>query len=430
MAVREQLAGSSQAARRMLWGLSDQALSSATNFALTIVVARSATREEFGSFAIVIATYFVVVGLGQGLASQPFAVRHSTSIGVPFAEAARCVTGAALLLGITTGAVCVSISFVLGGFIRPQLLVLGLTLPGLLLQDAWRFVFVAARRPRQAILNDAIWGLIQGAGFVVIEVAHWRSPLALLAIWGLAGCTGAVIGIWQAGYLPAPRRSIDWLRQHQLLSTRYAAESVIIRGSVQLALVAIAAIAGLAAAGAVRGAQVVFSPLNLTFQGALFVAVPEGVRALRSSPVALVVLVRGISVLCASATIGWGLLVFFVPQAIGRQLLGPTWDTAQPLLWLILVQILAAAVSMGPQVGLKAIAAAGRSLVCHVLNAVLLVVGCCFGAWAADAKGAAAGVATATALGAVLWWWSLATAIHGSAHVTEDHVPAGRGVGE
>lgn len=416
--------------RRVLWGLSDQALSSATNFALAIFVARYANREAFGSFAIVIATYFVVVGLGQGLATQPLAVRHSASSAMPFTEAARSATGTALLLGIASGIVCVVAGFVLGGFLGPQLVILGLALPGLLLQDAWRFVFVAGRRPGQAALNDAIWALIQCVGFTVIEFHHPQSPLGPLAVWGLAGCVGAVIGALQAGHLPALCRSASWLREHHHLATRFAAESLIIRGSVQLALVSIAAIAGLANAGAVRGAQIVFSPLNLAFQGALFVAVPEGVRALRSSRTAFDVIVRTISVACAAAAITWGLVIVVVPQAIGQQLLGSTWDTARPLLWLFAVQILAIAITIGPQVGLKAMATASRSLACHCVNAALLLAGCCIGAWAAGAAGAAAGIATATALAAVVWWRLLATASHPTAHASERLVPAAWGEGQ
>lgn len=424
MAIRLRVATSSKMARRILWGLSDQALSSATNFALTIFVARSATREEFGSFAIVLATYFVVAGLGQGLATQPLAVRHSASRGVQFAEAAKSATGAAMLVGIVSGVFCIVASLVLGGLLGLQLVILGLALPGLLLQDAWRFVFVAARRPERAALNDAIWALVQCAGFIGFELHHLRSPVGLLAVWGLAGSAGAIIGVVQAGYLPSLRRSIGWLREHHHLGTRFAAESLIIRGSVQLALVSIAAIAGLAAAGAVRGAQVVFSPLNLTFQGALFVAVPEGVRALHSSHTAFGALVRTISVACVTAAITWGLVLVVVPQVIGRQLLGSTWDAARPLLWLVAVQILAIAITIGPQVGLKAMAAAGRSLAGYCLSAALLLAGCCIGAWAGGAQGAAAGIATATALAGVVWCGLLATASRRPAQVTEGLVPA------
>lgn len=416
--------------RRMLWGLSDQALSSATNFGLTIFVARSANREEFGSFAVVIGTYFVVAGVAQGFATQPLVVRHSASSGARFAEAARSATGTALLLGMASGAICIIIGSVLGGYLGPQLWIVGLALPGLLVQDAWRYVFVAAGRPEQATLNDSIWVLIQGVGFILIEMHQLRTSLPLLAVWGLAGCGGAVIGIKQAGHLPALLKSASWLREHHHLATRYAAESLVIRGSVQLGLVAIAAIGGLASAGAVRGAQVVFSPLNLAFLGALFVAVPEGVRALRSSPAAFELLVRMISIVCAAAAITWGIVVVAVPQAIWGELLGSTSDAARPLLWLLGVQILATAITIGPQVGLKAMAAAGRTLACQCVNAALLLAGCCLGTWASGAQGAAAAIATATALSAVVWWRLLATATHQSSQAAEGLAPAVRGGGE
>src|SRR5215471_3075855 len=145
---------------------------------------------------------------------------------MPFSRAAASATGTALLFGMTSGVACIVAGFVLGGFLGPQLLILGLALPGLLLQDAWRFVFVTARRPEQAALNDAIWALLQSVGFIVIELHPSRSPLGPPAVWGLAGCAAAVIGAVQAGFLPALPRSLAWLREYHHLATRYAAESL------------------------------------------------------------------------------------------------------------------------------------------------------------------------------------------------------------
>ena len=59
------------AAGRLGWGLADQAVSSITNFALGIVVARSLGPTEFGAFSLAWVTYGVALNLSRGLATDP-----------------------------------------------------------------------------------------------------------------------------------------------------------------------------------------------------------------------------------------------------------------------------------------------------------------------------------------------------------------------
>ena len=69
-------------------------------------------------------------------------------------------TGTAACVGLVAG-VCVLIaSLLLHGTtsVRPSS-PSGLTLPGLLLQDSWRFAFFALGRGSQAFLNDLVWAV-------------------------------------------------------------------------------------------------------------------------------------------------------------------------------------------------------------------------------------------------------------------------------
>jgi len=63
--------------RRVGWGLADQAVSSITNFAVGIVVARSLGPVEFGIFGLAWVTYAVLLNISRGLATDPLAVRFS-----------------------------------------------------------------------------------------------------------------------------------------------------------------------------------------------------------------------------------------------------------------------------------------------------------------------------------------------------------------
>ena len=69
---------------------------------------------------------------------------------------ANC-TGTAFVVGLVAGACVLVVAALLDGAPRPAFLALGLTMPGLLLQDSWRFSFFAIGRGKQAFLNDMVW---------------------------------------------------------------------------------------------------------------------------------------------------------------------------------------------------------------------------------------------------------------------------------
>ena len=64
-------------ATRFGWGVADQTLSSLTNFALTVLVARSLGVTEFGYFAIVLTIYLTSMGLSRAAITSPLSIRFS-----------------------------------------------------------------------------------------------------------------------------------------------------------------------------------------------------------------------------------------------------------------------------------------------------------------------------------------------------------------
>jgi O-antigen/teichoic acid export membrane protein len=387
--------------QRAAWGLLDQALSSLTNFVLVVMVARSVQPRQFGVFALVLAVYFVALGLSEGVATAPLSVRYSDVTGVRFREAAVHAAGTALAFGCIGGLACLLLGVAIPG-VSFAFGLLAVSLPGLLLQDAWRFTFVAQGRPGQAALNDALWAVLQiGGSLVVVLTARGSTPV-FVGIWGGAATVAAVCGAAQLPGLPRPSQALHWLREHRRLAWRYAAEALLVRGSLQLALILLGGVAGVAAVGALRGAQVLFSPLNLVYLGGLLVAVPEAVRILDSHRF------RGLVALVSIGTgllaILWAVIVALLPYRIGLQLLGQSWPSARPLVLLVAIQNLATAVSIGPQVGLRAMAAASQSLACQLAYAGLLVASAGMGAFIGGVWGAATGIAISTLAGALVWW--------------------------
>lgn len=174
---------------RLSWGLADQAASSMSNFAVGIYVARSLGPAAFGAFSLAWVTYGVVLNVSRGLATDPLVVRFS---GVPDASWRSAVvrsSGTALGVGTTIGAACLLIGLALGGSVGPAFAVLGVVLPGLLLQDAWRFAFFAAGTGQKAFVNDLVWGVALVPALVV--AAHVGSVAAFVLAWGASASVAA-----------------------------------------------------------------------------------------------------------------------------------------------------------------------------------------------------------------------------------------------
>lgn len=393
-------------ARRLRWGLADQAVSSMTNFTVGIFVARSLGATAFGIFSLAWVTYGVVLNVSRGLATDPLVVRFS---GVPTASwraAVSRTSGTALLVGLVAGAASVLLGAALGGPVGAAFVALGLVLPALLLQDSWRFAFFAAGQGRKAFTNDIVWAATLVPALIV--AAQSGSVFRFVLAWGLSGAVAAAYGCVQTWLLPRPAGARMWFHQQRDLAPRYLVENVSISGASQLRMYGLGAIAGLADVGTVRGAELLLGPFLAVLMGLSLVAVPEAARVLRRSPRRLPLFCLLLGVAQAVAALGWGLtLLFLLPDGIGQYVLGSVWEPASALILPATLSVMNASFSTGAAAGLRALGAARRSLRAQLLTAVAYVTGGLAGAAVAGALGSSWGVALATLVGAAVWWWQL-----------------------
>lgn len=101
--ARNRPAGAGGRVRRLGWGLGDQALSSITNFALAILVARTVSTADLGAFGLAFTTYTFVLGATRAFCSEPMSVRYSARERDAWERGTRRSTGAALVLGSLAG---------------------------------------------------------------------------------------------------------------------------------------------------------------------------------------------------------------------------------------------------------------------------------------------------------------------------------------
>ncbi|MEV6756977.1 hypothetical protein [Streptomyces sp. NPDC051214] len=394
---------------RLSWGLADQAASSLSNFAVGIYVARSLGLNAFGVFSLAWVTYGVVLSVSRGLATDPLVVRFSGVSDASWRGAVARSSGTAVGVGAVIGAVCLAVGLALGGDVGPAFAGLGIMLPGLLLQDAWRYSFFAAGNGRKAFVNDVVWGIALVPAMVV--AARVGTVTAFVLAWGASATVAAVYGCLQSGIRPRLTQGREWLHEHRDLSYRYLIENVGVSGASQLRAYGLGVIVAVSAVGVIRGAELLLGPFLAVLMGLTLVTVAEAARMLRQAPDRLGRFCLYLGVGQAIGALLWGSVLLLMPDRLGELILGDVWSSASAIIVPVTLGVAGAGLGTGAAAGLRALAAARRSLRCQLFASTFYVCGGLGGAVLAGTAGSAWGVAAAAACSSAVWWQQLRSAL-------------------
>jgi O-antigen/teichoic acid export membrane protein len=402
--------------RRLGWGLADQAVSSLTNFAVSLYVAHSLGPTQFGAFSLAYVTYSFVLNASRGLATDPLLVRFSGAELPAWRRAVTSCTGTALGVGLVAGLAMLAAAALLHGTSSVAFLAIGLTMPGLMLQDSWRYAFFALGRGSQAFLNDTIWGLVMVPGLLYLRFSHNENVFWFILVWGSAATVAAAIGPWQARVVPRLTDARKWVSQQRDLAFRYLTVNTTNSGSAQLRAYGIGGLVGLAAVGYVQAANLLMGPFLVVLMGISLVTVPEAARALRKSLRHLRIYCLVLSVSVAVAALLWSCaILILLPRGLGHLVLRSHWEPTYPLVVPLTVAIMAQCFVDGASAGLRALGSAGRNVRAQLIQSATFVTLALVGAAIAPrqygALGAMAGSSAATIFAAVLWWWHLRAAL-------------------
>ncbi len=398
----------SGAVRRLGWGLADQAASSVTNFALGLLVARSVDVADVGIFFLAFNIYLVALSLSRAFSTDSLVIRYSTGSQLEWQRASRSATGTAAIIGVLCGIASTLVGWMIGGPAGATFVVLGVVLPGLLIQDAWRFAFFARSKGSQAFLNDLIWGIALVAMLALAFTTGRHSVAWLTAAWGVAANIAALAGVVQTKLVPAPKLARSWFRRNRDLSIPFFGDAVVSHGAINLTDFLIAAIAGVATLGALRVALILLGPTNIILLGLNLVAVPEGARSLADSPDRLRRTAIALSLVAAVGVLAWGLVLVSLPASIGAELLGANWVDARILLIPLTMTAAAGAVALGAASGLRTLQASRRVLRTRIVQAAVYVSVAVIGAVLGGAYEIAWAAAVGATLNAAIWWHQFA----------------------
>jgi O-antigen/teichoic acid export membrane protein len=393
------------ACQRLSWGVADQGMSSLSNFAVNIYIAHTLGAAQYGAFGLAYVTYGFALNASRGLATDPFLVRFSGTDIPTWRRAVTKCTGTAATVGLISGAIVLVAAVLLSGSARLAFLALGLTMPGLMLQDSWRYAFFALGRGSQAFLNDTVWTLTLIPALVLLRATGHANVFWFVFAWGAAASVAAAIGPLQARVAPRLTGAWEWVYRHRDLGPRYLAEGTAQNAAGLLRNYSVGVILGLASVGYIQAATTLMGPFMVIFFGMGLVTLPEAARILRRSPRHLplfcLLVSGGLSVLA----LAWGIILLVaLPRGLGQLMLGDIWKPTYPLVWPTLISILGACASTGVGTGLHALGAARRSLSAMVTGSALSVILSIAGTFVDGVYGAMVGAAVAAWIMALLFW--------------------------
>jgi O-antigen/teichoic acid export membrane protein len=172
----------------------------------------------------------------------------------------------------------------------------------------------------------------------------------------------------------------------------------------QLMLFSVALFAGLGGVASLRAAQVALGPLGVIYTAILIVAVPELARVYARDLDRMARLATWIGVLSAALALVIGLGVYVLPDSIGEALLRENWIPAHEVIIPSALALAFSGLMTGMFLQMRVAEAVKETLTLRLAHLVTAVGIATLGAIVWGAKGAAWGLALATAFFAWLSW--------------------------
>lgn len=403
-AVPSAVRGGTRAAARALAFMIDEALSSLQNFVIIFAALRYLSIGTLGVFTLVYTAALLVESVLRSFVLMPLSIRYSHMGSREQRRAGKRAVGAAIACGGIAVGLGVASFAGWHGTGRDLFPAAGLAVLALVVQEAWRVFFFTQARPWRAVMNDGLClvGTVALVGFAVRS--HDVKAPGLMILWAVGTGIGALAGVAQAGFAPTVSAAWGWLREHGRLGAQLAGAQAAERLASQVGYALTAVIAGAVALGQLSASRTLISPFTTVVIALSTFAVPEAARLFRRGSARLSWFVAGVSLTLAAVIGAVGIVLYLLPDHVGRAIVGGNWMAAKAQLLPILIWTGANALRSGPTIGMQVMERVRLLLGLTISAAVATLIAVCGGAVVAGASGAAWGFAVVCAAAAVAYW--------------------------
>lgn len=366
-------------------------LSSLSNFALSIAIARAGTVEEVATFAIGFAGFMVITGISRSMIGEPSSARllNDRSLRI----AGKQVSGYGL---------CSTVIMVLIGLATNQsyLIAVGAFGHAITIYDYSKFVSTVFGRPQIAVAQEFIKTLI--ILIAIFTPAANQDPFILFLVWltatGIVGYTGTII---QRINLKPSLSTPEIPRKE---SVSYAFDFILGSGTTQITTFALGAFAAPTVNASVRGAGTLFGPITMIATSIRALVLPFLSRKLRSGSDLSPSVHVSLSLLIAALPLI--VLINFIPPNWGYALLGETWHFTKSVLPILSVEVISTMLTTIPFAGHRSLGAHKRVFYIRLILALVRLLVIISAAIVGGHIWAAIAMVFTSVLGLITWWIS------------------------
>jgi hypothetical protein len=391
--------GLSMSKVRAVSGATDQIFSSLSNGPIIYAIAVVTATQEFGQIALLLTLLTAAIGILRGALGKPLLLKAGGAQSDIRREGSLAVTSALLVSPIVGGLMWA----VEGPGIRlPAIFVICAT-PIVLVQDVLRYVAIAEGRPYIAALWDGVWFV----GSAALLGATWlHLPLAtttyLLGGWTALAFIALVGMLIAVRIAPRLRQYRAWISDGWQHRARYGADSGLEQTTAFALLLFVAIVLSPEVVAALRGATALLAPVAVTASAIPLVMIPQSKRQ-NLPPRRVWNSLARIALATTSGTILLAVALSFLPSAVGRLVLGSTFDATQSIIPLVAFDYALGAWFIALTIWLRTFNRSADALKLRATYVLFMLVTVCGGAMLLrTAAGAATGMATATTFAATL----------------------------
>ncbi|WP_139813339.1 hypothetical protein [Prescottella equi] len=383
--------------------------SSASNFIFSVLVARALDTSVLGIFATLMAIYSVVVGIGRAFTSEPMIFNEISVSKHQGGERAGANLSTNFVLGLFFGIIVfVGVAFLSRDYVLS--VIFAIAMPLVLMQDGLRYVMIGEGAQKWAFASELLWLAVQVP--LMVLLASQRSLTEFLLCWEVGAAASVLLGIWQTRARFALASCINWLKDVFRVGSVYAVDFVLSSGINQLTVFILVVSGGFQAAGDLRAAQILLTPIMVFTLGVSFALSPEVTRfARQGSKRGLRLTAAGYGVGVTALSVGWVLAVELLPTRVVAALLGESAIGGIDTLPFAAGAVCLLGISVGPGLALRAIGRVKNSMYIKAVMAPLTLVFVALGSGGYGAAGSQVGLMIGNSIRSISSWLLLSRSL-------------------